>query len=86
MSITNSSHLTVGHDPITAWQINLSCPGMAHFAATGPFGSCCKDCAFWETLKKRRRCAKFAQLTGKLGPPIRGDIESCRHFKRGDEK
>jgi len=46
MSITNSSHLTVGHDPITARQINLSCPGMAHFAATGPFGSCCKDCAF----------------------------------------
>jgi len=40
----------------------------------------------WPVWQLLQRLRLLAQLTGKLGPPIRGDIESCRHFKRGDEK
>jgi hypothetical protein len=84
----DSLHLTLGHDPVLAKQIAQSRPGMAHFAATGPFGTTCKDCMFWEKAvgkdggKERRRCMKFRALTGQMGPPIPGATESCRYFER----
>jgi hypothetical protein len=90
--VDDSLHLTMGQDPVLAKQIAQSRPGMAHFAATGPFGATCKDCTYWQKLegkeggKEKLRCAKYKQLTGHLGPPVAGKIEACRYFERADEK
>jgi hypothetical protein len=77
-------------------QIKKSVPGMAHFSATGPFGTACKDCAhygLWQQIKNqagdtvntvfhRGRCAKFRELTNNIGPALPPNTESCRHFQR----
>jgi hypothetical protein len=93
--------LTAGYaDAELVRQINKSVAGMAHFSATGPFGTQCKDCAHYgvyqqiknkagETVKSvfhRGRCAMFRYLTGKLGPPVSPQTESCRYFTCRDER
>jgi hypothetical protein len=88
--------LTDGYDPELTRQIGKSLPGMAHFAATGPFGTSCALCAHLGYHKKvmnksgdtvrttfrRDCCGKFHELTGRHGPPIEAGTESCRYFKR----
>jgi hypothetical protein len=89
--------LTAGYaDAELARQIGKSVRGMAHFAATGPFGAQCKDCAHYgvwqqvrnqagdviKTVFHRGRCAKSRELTGKLGPAVPPQTESCRYFER----
>jgi hypothetical protein len=94
----NAPHLTVGHAPVLAKQIAATRPGMAHFAATGPFGQTCGTCvhlAYWQQVrnasgnivktKHRKGCAKFHALTGQHGPPVRASTEACRHFERRDD-
>jgi hypothetical protein len=89
-------HLTDGYaDPELARQIRSTWPGMAHFAASGPLGATCGQCAFfgyWHTVTNKKgrcqsvyhsnRCAKFRDLTGKRGDPIAPYIESCKYFTR----
>ena len=43
----NSPHLTTGHDPVFARQIEKTRAGMASWAAQGPFGAVCSDCGFY---------------------------------------
>jgi hypothetical protein len=93
--------LTAGYnDPELVRQIGKSVPGMAHFAATGPFGTRCKDCEYYgvyqqiknkagdivDTVFRRGCCGAFLRITGKLGPAIPPQSESCRHFKARDER
>jgi hypothetical protein len=88
--------LTAGYaDAELVRQIQKSVPGMAHFAATGPFGTQCKGCAHYgihqqihnqagDTMKtalRRGRCAAFHHLTGKLGPAVPPQTESCKYFE-----
>jgi hypothetical protein len=95
--LLGTSGLTAGYnDAELARQIRKSVPGMAHFAATGPFGTCCKDCKHfgcWKQIRNkrgdvvktvflRRSCGKFHELTAQFGDPIPPTTESCRYFQR----
>ena len=76
----NAPYLTDGyHDDLTR-QINATVPGMAHFAGTGPANTQCLTCKFWSKFRKRA-CGKFFDLTGKHGPQINGNPQSCRHYE-----
>jgi hypothetical protein len=88
--------LTEGYaDPELRRQIEKTSPGMAHWSASGPFGTCCGDCRFFgysrtfknsagdtiKTILRRSACGKFHALTGRHGPPIEPGTESCRYFE-----
>jgi hypothetical protein len=92
-----SPYLTAGFaDPELVRQIKKSVAGMAHFAATGPFGTQCKDCRFFgysriyrsgtgdaeKTVFQRSRCGKFFELTRRHGAQVPADTESCKYFER----
>ena len=93
-----NSPLTAEYEPVLATQISKTRSGMAHFAATGPFGATCGDCAFlgyWQPIRNqagdvvrtvhRRGCGKFLKLTGKPGPTVPATTEACRYFERWDD-
>jgi hypothetical protein len=96
MSVQPTEYLTKGYTDEFERQIASSVPGMAYFAASGPFGAQCKDCAFYgyhrvirnkagdavRTMFQRNRCAKFHELTGQHGDPVPPATESCRYFER----
>jgi hypothetical protein len=96
----NTTHLTQGCAPDLARQIALSVHGMAHWAASGPFGATCSQCQFWGYWQQRRNasgdivstkfrrdcCGKFFELTQQHGDKIPGSTEACRHFARLDEQ
>jgi len=77
-------------------QIGKTHCGQAHLAGTGPFGKTCAECAHYGCFRKVidhhsgaiirtvavKACAKFQQLTGKIGPVIPGYAEACRYFER----
>jgi hypothetical protein len=97
--VKNTPHLTAGHASVLAAQIAKTKPGMAHFAATGPFGCTCGDCThlgYWQQVRNkngdtvgtrhRRGCAKFFALTGNPGPVVPRSTEACRHFEPRDNK
>lgn len=76
-------------------QIAASCPGMAHFALTGPANKACHHCEHWgnsPTFKRkkdgrlrRRTCQRFIRMCQvKNGIPIEPDTPSCRHFQHRD--
>jgi hypothetical protein len=90
-----SKNLTPGYaDLELVRQTNKSVPGMAHFAASGPFGETCQRCAFFgyhrkitnkagdtvRTVFKSGCCRKFFELTGKHGDPIPPRTESCHYL------
>jgi hypothetical protein len=94
----NRPNLTAGYPPILAQQIRKTHEGMAHFAATGPFGATCGACeylGYWrkfqnssgDTVAAKRvgGCAKFFELTGKHGAVVPASAEACRYFKLRDE-
>jgi hypothetical protein len=94
----NTPHLSLGYAPVLAKQIAATRPGMAHFAATGPFGATCGTCAFFgyyqqihskagdtiATKWRGRSCGKFFELTQNHGPAIPACTEACRHFEQRD--
>ena len=95
----NALNLTTGHDAETARAIALTVPGMAHFAATGPFGATCGECALYGYQRKsvdkdgevrvtlrRGACGKFFALTGRHGPGIPARTEACRYFVQRHDK
>jgi hypothetical protein len=94
----NTAHLTAGHEPGLSAQIAKTRPGMAHWAATGPFGRTCGDCSYlgyWQqirnaagntvTTKRRHGCAKFLALAGNHGPAVPRNTEACRYFEPRDD-
>jgi hypothetical protein len=96
MTIQPTANLTKAYGDELERQIAASIPGMAFFAATGPFGTRCSDCIFLgcnhvirnkagdaiRTVFQSNRCAKFRELSGgKRGDPIPPETESCRYFE-----
>jgi hypothetical protein len=91
----NTAHLAAGYPPEIERQISLTVPGMAHFAATGPLGTSCAQCAlygYWQQVRdehgnttktkfRKGSCRKFFELTEKHGPKIPEQTASCRYFK-----
>jgi hypothetical protein len=84
-----SKHLT--H---TTKKQEVTVPGMAHFAGTGPRNKCCGSCQFfgyWKrvinqagnlvTSKRATGCGKFHALTGKHGPAINKSLSACKYFE-----
>src|SRR5262245_2013212 len=94
----NTAHLTAAYDPVLSAQIAKTRPGTAHWAASGPFGRTCADCAYfgyWQQVRnaagntvatrKRYGCGKFFQLTGRHGPIVPKRTEACRYFQPHDD-
>jgi hypothetical protein len=93
----NTPNLTAGFDPILAQQIAQTRPGMAHWAASGPFGATCGQCAFhgyWRQFRNRAGdtktqfrkecCGQYRKMTSQHGDRVPGNTEACRYFqKRG---
>jgi hypothetical protein len=92
--IMRTPHLTTGYDPTLTAQIAKTRPGMAHWAASGPFGRTCGDCdhlGYWRKVqnaagnivstRRCRGCAKFFALTGRHGPVV----PKCRYFAPRDD-
>ena len=66
-------------------------PGMAYYAGSGPAGERCSNCAFWGYYRpnksgtkryKTSACLRFKELTGKHGPPIKGENSACKYWRR----
>ena len=96
----NDSHLTVGYKPVFARRIGRTRVGMASWAAQGPFGTTCGQCAHFgyyqqirniagnvvNTKFRRGCCAMFHRLTGQHGAAISPGTESCRYFRRREQE
>lgn len=72
-------------------QIDMTIPGMAHFAGTGPPGTICGQCVhwneFWTEPLNGKRCRKYTQLTNRRGTKaIERHTPSCRHFERDPQR
>jgi len=96
--IMRTPHLTTGYDPTLTAQIAKTRPGMAHWAASGPLGRTCAECAYLGyqqqvqnaigvvvATKQRYGCAKFLALTGRHGAIVPQSTEACRHFELRSE-
>jgi hypothetical protein len=69
--------------------------GMAHFAGTGPAGSTCRECRFWQHVQygyhsrvgkyhgliKPCACAKYRSITGRAGALVPDDAMACKYFE-----
>lgn len=74
-------------------------PGMAHFAGTGPHGSTCRECIFWnhQTHDYRSKngkhrgvimpaiCKKYRALMHYEGPKIPDEAQACKYFEANPE-
>lgn len=85
-------------DHLTAAPIDVlaraSYPGMAHFAGTGPRGSTCRECIFFDHgphdyrskngkhrgLIEPAKCKKYQQITMQAGAKIPDDAAACKYF------
>lgn len=65
--------------------------GQAHFAASGPIGKTCRECARWRFVKqwkanggppKPSPCAKYNELMRGWGCSVPHDAWACRHFEQ----
>ena len=75
-------------DTATTRQMRATIPGMAHWAGTGPEGTCCGDC---HHLIPRGSlgygCDKYRQLMGRqVENEIPRQTRSCRHFEQREVK
>ncbi|MCZ8098173.1 MAG: hypothetical protein O9972_09675 [Burkholderiales bacterium] len=91
-----SPHLKQAHSADQARQHELSVPGMAHFGGSGPEGTFCHECSWWQPSPeaksprvrrdsdgylKPRRCRKYPRLMqGQDGPGVRPTQASCRYY------
>lgn len=58
--------------------------GMAHFSGTGPVGTFCGGCTYWQSNGARvpkQICQKFKSMTGDSKRPVGAMQHSCRHFE-----
>jgi hypothetical protein len=96
--IPRTPYLTLGYGEELEQQITKTVQGMAYFANSGPFATSCGGCAFygaWRQIRGRdgtlkpqrapRACAKFQELTGKIGGDIPKETASCKYFQRKEE-
>ena len=80
-TIRKTEHLTSGHGS-TERLIDLTFPGMAHFAGTGPGDHCCGGCRHWAGTATRQKapCGKFRALTSRNGRDVPRSAKACRYF------
>ena len=81
LSIRKTEHLTAGYGG-TERLIDLTFPGQAHFASSGPSGECCGGCEYWTGTPTRQRapCGKFLQLTSRAGRQVPRSAVACKYF------
>ena len=96
----NTSHLTVGYSPAFAAQVRKTKPGMACWAAGGPFGATCGTCGYfgyWKQIRNKSGdtvgteyrkgcCGKFFELTDTHGQRVPPHTEACRYKLRDERK
>lgn len=64
--------------------------GMAHFAASGPPGKTCRECALYDVERGAEgnlllsRCSKFESMTGKRGQRYVHHALACKYFEQAD--
>jgi hypothetical protein len=80
-TIRKTEHLTAGARPLERL-IDLTFPGMAHFAGTGPGDQCCGGCRHWAgtATRKQAPCGKFKGLTSRTGPQVPRSARACKYF------
>jgi hypothetical protein len=69
-------------------------PGMAYFRGTGPFATTCGSCtnhgymrqAASGKLYKVWGCLAYKKLTGRHGPEVARENESCKYYERKKPK
>ena len=59
-TIRKTEHLAPAYGRLE-WLIDITFPGMAHFAGTGPGDQCCGGCRHWAgtATRKQAPCGKF---------------------------
>ena len=62
--------------------IDLTFPGMAHFAGTGPGDQCCGHCRHWAgtATRKQAPCGKYLRLTSCNGREVPRSARACKYF------
>jgi hypothetical protein len=69
----------------TAFAAGKTHAGQADFAGSGPAGTVCSQCRYWQdfnTKKLKARCRKFQDLQhGRSGPEFPGSAQSCQFFE-----
>ena len=80
-TIRKTEHLTAGARPLERL-IDLTFPGMAHFAGTGPGDQCCGGCRHWAgtATRKQAPCGKYLQLTSFKGRQVPRSAKACKYF------
>ena len=97
----NDTHLTSGYEPVLERQIRKTRVGMASWAAGGPFGTTCGQCAHFGYYQQIRNVAGNVVNT-KFTPRLLRDVssldrstwrgdwagttESCRYFRRREQE
>jgi hypothetical protein len=97
--LKQTSHLTQGYRADIAKTMQQTHKGQAHFA-NGPLGATCAMCIHYGCWKQIRNasgevvntsrvqgaCAKYKELTGKIGPAVPANASACKYFLRKKEE
>ena len=84
-TIRKTDHLAAG-DRMLERLIDLTFPGMAHFASTGPGDQCCGGCRHWAgtATRKQAPCGKYLRLTSRSGRDVPRLARACKYFLPSD--
>jgi hypothetical protein len=44
-------------------------------------GHACGECRHWQRLAGARRCLKFLELTGRMGPMVSVTYPACKYYE-----
>jgi hypothetical protein len=61
---------------------NQAKSGMAYFSDTGPFGTVCGKCAFFEPHGRAGYCKKYLEMAKAWGAQIRKRQSSCKYYQQ----
>lgn len=92
-----SPKLKEAYAPELESQMRQTAEGMAHWAATGPERTTCRQCSHWNhegyysagkkiggNALKPGVCSKYAALTRRKGKKIPHATPSCKYFEQSD--
>jgi len=81
LSIRKTEHLTPAYGG-TERLIDITFPGMAHFAGSGPSGQYCGGCRHWAgtSTRKQAPCGKYLALTSCNGRQVPRSAKACKYF------
>lgn len=61
---------------------NQAKSGMAYFSDTGPFGTFCGKCKFFEPHGRAGYCLKYKEMMKAWGAQVRKRTPSCKYFEQ----